>query len=93
MKCYLLKNSLWIFLFFLSGCAVPGGLQETEISASTPTVIELECTSANRLGCRHKGNVYPWNAWVEVQGYDSHTYFVKGVNQHGNHATVMVVKR
>lgn len=55
--------------------------------------IEVECKSASSLGCRHKGRVYPWNAWLEVKGYAAKDYDMKEVIQHGSRATVVIMQR
>lgn len=55
--------------------------------------VQLECKAANRLGCRHRGNIYPWGAWVELKGYNSSNFEVVEVVQTGSQAQVMVVER
>ena len=91
-----MKEVVRLFLLIcatgLVGCATNGAVQSPAIS-NLPAAIELECKSANRLGCRHKGRTYPWNAWVEVKGYNSKRYSVKDVQQTGNRAVVLVVER
>jgi hypothetical protein len=86
------KLYVLICLIGLFGCAANGAVQSRTEPTPSAT-IELECQSANRLGCRHKGRTYPWNAWVEVKGYDSKTYSVKDVQQTGNRAVVLVMER
>lgn len=93
MKPLLLKTILLLSVMFSFGCVAQSGSHQAQITSSESAIIELECHSANRLGCRHKGNIYPWNAWVEAKGYDSLRYAVKDVNQSGNKATVLVVER
>lgn len=55
--------------------------------------VDVECKSASKLGCRHKGRFYPWNAWLNVKGYDAREYDMKEVIQEGNRATVVIVRR
>ena len=92
MQKLLLQILLVLSALAMFGCAVPGGATRSK-DVSISEEVELECKSANRLGCRHKGSLYPWNAWAEVKGYDSVEYEVKEVNQTGNKATVLIVKR
>ena len=92
MKTFLLQVLIMLSATALFGCAQYGGSTQSE-DVSISNGVELECKSANRLGCRHKGNLYPWNAWAEVKGYDSVEYEIKEVNQSGNKATVLIVKR
>lgn len=54
---------------------------------------EVECKSASTLGCRHKGRIYPWNAWLDMKGYNAKEYDMKEVIQNGGKATVVIVKR
>ena len=58
-----------------------------------PSLFQLECKTASYMGCRYKGRVYPWNAWVEMKGYDSKEYAVKEVIQTGPRAMVHVIQR
>jgi len=76
------------------GCAAKPS-PETQESASTPReeIIQLECKAANHLGCRYRGRVYPWNAWVEVQGYDSKIYKVVEITQKGPRADIQIIER
>jgi hypothetical protein len=55
--------------------------------------ITLECRVAHQLGCRHKGRIYPWNAWVETKGYKASKYTIVDVVQTGNKATVTLIKK
>jgi len=55
--------------------------------------ITLECKVAHKLGCRYKGRIYPWNAWVEAMGYKSTQYAITDVIQTGNRAVATLVKR
>ncbi len=96
MKTVLLKICLLLALSGLLGCAAtsveppPTPLQ---ITPDIPGAIKLECQGANRLGCRYKGRIFPWNAWVEAKGYNSKQYAVKDVIRSGNQAVVLVVER
>lgn len=89
----IVKLYLLVCVVGLVGCATNGGAMQSSATSNLPAVIELECKSANRLGCRHKGQTYPWNAWVEMKGYDSKQYEVKEVISTGPTAVVQVVER
>ena len=54
--------------------------------------LTLECRSAHRLGCRHQGRIYPWNAWVELQDRDGE-YEIVDVRQSGHRAEVIVQRK
>lgn len=86
----------------LFGCAANSSVTKVvEVPKPTPEVsildtfqgIKVECASANKLGCRHKGRTYPWGAWLEVKGYSSKKYALIDVVQAGNRATVLVEER
>jgi len=91
----LIKGSLLLATTLIVGCAASLPSQETRQQTTKvgPKVIQLECRAASYMGCRYKGRVYPWNAWVEMKGYDSKEYAVKEVIQTGPRAMVHVIQR
>lgn len=88
---------LLVAVVLMSGCATTQGtLQDPVAEPSTKPpeeMIELECRVAYRQGCRHKGRIYPWHAWVETMGYRSTDYEVKDIQRVDTRATVYVMKR
>jgi hypothetical protein len=90
-----LKACLILITLSVVGCAgkTTPKTEPVQTSSLRVVVAELECRSANRLGCRHKGYIYPWNAWAELKGYKSADYTVEEVLMSGNQATVVVAKR
>lgn len=93
MKKLLLRISLSFIMMSLAGCAANNVMKQDPIAMNNREVIELECKAANKLGCRYKGRLYPWNAWVEKKGYSSKQFVVKDVTQTGSTATVLVEER
>ena len=96
MKITLLKMACLILLPIMVGCAaktevgpVSSGSSGLEIEKEQ-VMIKVECKSAHDLGCRHKGNIYPWNAWLDIKGYDSKDYELKEVVHEGSRATVFI---
>jgi len=92
-----------IFIFFvvlatllLSGCAVSPKTPPPpppDPLLSDPAVIRVECKSAHRTGCRAKGRIFPWGAWLDFMGYDSRDYELLKVIQKGPRATVLIKPR
>jgi len=66
---------------------------QTEMKSEETEIITLECLAAHSLGCRFKGRLYPWNAWVEKKGYKASEYAIQDVQQAGNKAVVTLVKK
>ncbi len=96
MRTYGMLSIVCVCTVLLSGCvAQQGNLQVAPPTSAVQTEepVSLVCAAAIKLGCRRKGTLYPWNAWVEMNGYRSTDYEVKEVVQTGNRATVVVVKR
>lgn len=91
----LFKGSLLVLTTLIVGCAASLPTEETlqQTTEVAPEVIQLECKAASYMGCRYKGRVYPWNAWVEMKGYDSTEYAVKEVIQTGPRAMVHIIPR
>jgi hypothetical protein len=95
MTRFCLNHIACLFIVLLCGCATKHENTQNDmaLAAEDRELIRLECRSAIRLGCRHKGYIYPWNAWVEMKGYKSTEYEVKDVVKAENHASVLVMKR
>lgn len=99
MKTTLLKMIFLVLLFPMVGCAAKTGVgAESALPGETGAgkeraMIEVECKSAYDLGCRHKGYIYPWNAWLDMKGYDAKDYELKEVVRDGSRATVVIMER
>jgi len=99
VKTGLLKICLLLALGGLFGCAATSGgppPTQTQVAPEIPDLpgaLTLECNAAHRLGCRYKGRIFPWSAWVEAKGYNSKQYLVHDVIRSGNKAVVLVVER
>ncbi len=93
MQKLLTKLILLLSAVVFFGCSVNSEAIRSQNISTGPLEVKLECKAANRLGCRHHGQIYPWNAWVEEQGYNSKQFAVKDVIQTGNTAVVRVIER
>ncbi len=93
MQRILTKLILLISAVVLFGCSLNSEAIRSQNVSTGPLEIKLECKAANRLGCRHQGQIYPWNAWVEMKGYNSKRFAVKDLIQTGNTAVVVVIER
>jgi hypothetical protein len=93
-------KSLIVLLTVLvfAGCAAtrpaddPAKQPEEALSSDVAPVrkdlIQVVCKAAYPQGCRHLGHIYPWNAWLDISGYDSAEYTVVEIQRSGGRATV-----
>lgn len=81
---------------FLFGCAATQPASSTSKQKLPPEpkkeLVEVVCKAAYRQGCRHMGHIYPWNAWLDISGYDSADYHLVEIKRSGNQATVYLEK-
>ena len=80
----------------LFGCAATQPKTSVSEQQSPPEpkkeLVEVVCKAAYRQGCRHMGHIYPWNAWLDISGYDSADYHLVEIKRSGNQATVYLEK-
>ena len=94
-------NPLIVLLTVLifAGCAatLPADDPATQSKEALPSkvaparkkdLIQVVCKAAYPQGCRHLGHIYPWNAWLDISGYDSAEYTVVEIQRSGGRATV-----
>ena len=84
------------FTFVFVGCAATQSTTTAEKMQSTiepkKEIVEVVCKAAYKQGCRHMGHIYPWNAWLDISGYDSADYNLLEIKRSGNQATVYLEK-
>ncbi|MDH3999525.1 MAG: hypothetical protein OET90_11905 [Desulfuromonadales bacterium] len=94
MKNYYTIVFTLVGLAMITGCATgTGASSRAQQPKEDPDLIRLQCKVAYDRGCRHQGRVFPWGAWLDVQGYDSRDYELKQVVREGPGATVLVLPR